>query len=358
LSTTKDLPHISEVPGALPERGPGEGPTRPKLSVDDYVKGILKGDRAVLARAITLVESNSPTHQEIAQQVLVQVLPHTGKAHRVGITGVPGVGKSTFIENLGTRLTGEGHRVAVLAVDPTSGVSGGSILGDKTRMAHLSVDANAFIRPSPTSGSLGGVNRKTRETSMLCEAAGFDVILIETVGVGQSETVVADMVDFFLVLMLSGAGDELQGIKRGILELADLVAINKADGDNETRAKVARSEYAGAIRYLKPSSQHWAPPVLTCSGLNGTGLPELWEKVCEHRRILTENGELETKRQRQWVSWMWSMIEDQLLTSLKSHPEVSGQLEALEAQVIRGEVTPTLAAQQVLRAFGVLEPDS
>ncbi|MBW2713902.1 MAG: methylmalonyl Co-A mutase-associated GTPase MeaB [Deltaproteobacteria bacterium] len=338
----------------MPESGPRPGTRRPELSVDDYVQGILQGDRAVLARAITLVESNSPAHQEIAQQVLIQILPHTGKAHRVGITGVPGVGKSTFIESLGTTLTSAGHQVAVLAVDPTSGVTGGSILGDKTRMSNLSVDPNAFIRPSPTSGSLGGVNRKTRETSMLCEAAGFDVILIETVGVGQSETVVADMVDFFLVLMLAGAGDELQGIKRGILELADMVAINKADGDNVTHAKVARSEYAGAIRYLKPASKNWAPPVITCSGLNGEGLPTLWEKICEHREILTESGELETRRHRQWVSWMWSMIEDQLLTSLKNHPEVSGQLASLEEQVIQGELTPTLAAQKVLKAFGVL----
>jgi LAO/AO transport system kinase len=355
LSTTKGLPHISEVPGSLPEGGPQTGPRRRDLSVDDYVQGILSGDRAILARAITLVESNSAAHQELAQPVLIQILPHTGKAHRVGITGVPGVGKSTFIETLGTQLTGAGHKIAVLAVDPTSGVSGGSILGDKTRMSKLSVDPNAFIRPSPTSGSLGGVNRKTRETSLLCEAAGFDVILIETVGVGQSETVVADMVDFFFVLMLAGAGDELQGIKRGILELADMVAINKADGANEAPAQVARSEYAGAIRYLKPVSQDWAPPVLTCSGLNGQGLPALWEKICEHRRILTENGELEVKRHRQWVSWMWSMIEDKLLTSVRSHPDVSGQLASLEEQVISGELTPTLAAQQVLRSFGVLE---
>jgi LAO/AO transport system kinase len=264
------------VPGSLPEGGPRSGPRRRELSVDDYVQGILSGNRAVLARAITLVESNSAAHQELAQQVLIEVLPHTGKAHRVGITGVPGVGKSTFIETLGTQLTNTGSKVAVLAVDPSSGISGGSILGDKTRMSKLSVDPNAFIRPSPTSGSLGGVNRKTRETSLLCEAAGFDVILIETVGVGQSETVVAEMVDFFLVLMLAGAGDELQGIKRGILELADMVAINKADGANETQARVARSEYASAIRYLKPVSQDWAPPVLTCCGLNGLGLPELW----------------------------------------------------------------------------------
>ncbi len=333
---------------------PKSGPRRRELSVKEFVHGIRTFDRAVLARAITLVESNAAAHQEMAQEVLLQILPDTGNAHRIGITGVPGVGKSTFIEKLGTRLTGEGHRVAVLAVDPSSGVSGGSILGDKTRMAKLAVDPDAFVRPSPTSGSLGGVTRKTRETVLLCEAAGFDVVLVETVGVGQSETVVAEMVDFFLVLMLAGAGDELQGIKRGILELADMVAINKADGDNDTKAKVARNEYAGAIRYLRPASENWAPPVLTCSGLRGSGLPVLWEKICEHRRILTGSGELEAKRKKQLVSWTWSMIEDQLLHALKHHPEVARLLPSIEADVAEGRMTPTRAAQRVLRAFGAL----
>ncbi len=355
MSTTKDLPHISEVEGAKATTNPKSGPRRRELDIDDYVEGIRSGDRTILARAITLVESNAPAHQEMAQEVLLRVLPDTGTAHRIGITGVPGVGKSTFIEKLGTQLTGEGHRVAVLAVDPSSGVSGGSILGDKTRMAKLSVDPNAFVRPSPTAGSLGGVNRKTRETMLLCEAAGFDVLLVETVGVGQSETVVAEMVDFFLVLMLAGAGDELQGIKRGILELADMVAINKADGDNATKAKVARSEYAGAIRYLRPASEYWAPPVLTCSGLSGQGLSELWERICEHRRILNEHGELAAKRQKQLVSWTWSMIEDQLLSALRHHPEVAARLPQIEADVAAGRLTPTRAAQEVLRGFGVLD---
>jgi len=353
LSTTKDLPHVREVSGGTLTQGPEPGPQRPELSVPELVKGVRAGDRTVLGRAITLVESNAVGHQVMAQEMLLALLPYTGAAQRVGITGVPGVGKSTFIETLGTRLTAQGKRVAVLAVDPTSGVSGGSILGDKTRMVRLSVDPNAFIRPSPTSGSLGGVNRKTRETMLVCEAAGFDVVFVETVGVGQSETMVADMVDFFLVLMLAGAGDELQGIKRGILEFADMVAINKADGPNRTASEVARSEYAGAMRYLRPSSRYWTPPVMTCSGQTGAGLDELWAQIGAHRRALEQHGELLEKRKRQQVSWMWTMLEDQLRTALMRHPAVAQMIPELEAEVRDGKLPATLAAQRILQRFGV-----
>jgi LAO/AO transport system kinase len=324
---------------------------RRELTADEYAQGVLGGDRALLGRAITLIESLHPAHQALAQEVLGRLLPHTGQAHRVGITGVPGVGKSTFIEALGCNLTKAGHRVAVLAVDPTSSVTGGSILGDKTRMHNLATDANAFIRPSPSAGTLGGVTRKTRETMLVCEAAGFDVILVETVGVGQSETVVADMVDFFLVLMLAGAGDELQGIKRGVLELAETIAINKADGDNLPRAKRAAHEYRNAIRFMRPTSPHWTTPVLVCSGLENRGLDELWECICDHRRRLTATGELAERRRRQMVRWMWAMIEEQLLVSLRHHPRVASLLSGIERDVLEGRVTPTLAAARILEAY-------
>ncbi len=325
--------------------------TRKKLSVDDYVTGIRAGDRAVLARAITLVESDAPRHVALAQDVLTALLPETGRARRVGISGVPGVGKSTFIDAFGSMLTAQGLDVAVLAVDPSSSVSGGSILGDKTRMAKLARDERAFIRPSPTSGTLGGVHRKTRETMLLCEAFGFDVVLIETVGVGQSETVVADMVDFYLVLMLAGAGDELQGIKRGILEVADMLAINKADGDNEVYAKRARSEYQTALHLMRGHGGTWHPPVLTCSALHNVGLDALWEKIEEHREKLSATGELEGRRQTQLVRWMWSMIEERLMTSLKTAKEVRERLPSLIEELRAGQVTATSAATEVLDTF-------
>jgi LAO/AO transport system kinase len=248
---------------------------RPELGIDDHVEGILAGDRVILGRTITLIESLKPEHNDMALAVMERILPHTGKSIRIGITGVPGVGKSTFIEALGTLLTREGHRLAVLAIDPSSSISGGSIMGDKTRMEKLSADAHAFIRPSPSAGSLGGVARKTREAMLICEAAGFDVVLIETVGVGQSETLVHSMVDFFLLLMLAGAGDMLQGIKRGIMELADAVAITKADGDNLLASRRARHEYETALHYLTPSVPGWHPPVQTCSALTGEGIQEV-----------------------------------------------------------------------------------
>ena len=335
------------------EDAPAKGLARKRLTTAELVDGVRAGDRAILGQAITLVESNARSHQVQAQDMLAQLLPHTGNARRIGITGVPGVGKSTFIEALGTKLTAEGHRVAVLAVDPTSGVTGGSILGDKTRMNKLSRDDHAFVRPSPTSGSLGGVNRKTRETLLVCEAAGYDVILIETVGVGQSETLVADMVDFFLVLMLAGAGDELQGIKRGILELADVIAVNKADGDNALNAQRARHEYASALKLMRPTTPTWKPRALTCSGQTGEGLNELWETIEAHRRALTESGELALRRKNQLRGWMWSMVEARALDALHQHPLVKQNAVTLEEAVLDGTTTPTLAAAALLRAFGI-----
>jgi LAO/AO transport system kinase len=342
-------------------------PRKPRLNLDDFVAGIRACDRTVLGRAITLVESNAAADQTLAQDLLVRILPDTGKALRVGISGVPGVGKSTFIDAFGTLLTSAGHRVAVLAVDPTSGVTGGSILGDKTRMARLSRDPQAFVRPSPTSGSLGGVTRKTRESMLVCEAAGFDVILVETVGVGQSETVVAEMVDCFLVLMLPGAGDELQGIKRGILELADVVAINKADGNPEA-ARVAKREYMSALRVMHgghaagggthmtsaaPQQAEWSTPVLMVSALTGQGLDALWDDVQRFRALLSQSGQLAAKRQEQLRRWMWSMVEDRVLSSLRAHPEVQRSAPEIEADVLAGKITPTLGARALLAAFGI-----
>ncbi|RKG81785.1 methylmalonyl Co-A mutase-associated GTPase MeaB [Corallococcus terminator] len=318
------------------------------LPADTYVEGVRAGDRALLARAITLVESEHPRHAALAQEVLTRLLPHTGKSKRVGISGVPGVGKSTFIDALGMHLAGNGHRVAVLAIDPSSSVSGGSILGDKTRMARLAREPLAYIRPSPSSGTLGGVARKTRETLLLCEAAGFDVVLVETVGVGQSETVVADMVDFYLVLMLAGAGDELQGIKRGILEVADMVAINKADGDNAPRAMQARAQYRAALHLMRPGAE---PVVTTCSAMEGTGIDTLWASVESVVAQREASGELARRRTQQQVGWMWAMVHDGLRAALRAHPEVSALIPALEQDVREGRATPTTAALRVLGAF-------
>jgi len=327
--------------------------SRRQLSLDQYVDGVLASDRTTLGQAITLVESENAQHQQQAQQLLLRLLPHTGNANRVGITGVPGVGKSTFIDALGVRLTASGHKVAVLAVDPSSRVSGGSILGDKTRMGTLVNDQRAFVRPSPSGGSLGGVARKTRESMLVCEAAGFDVIVVETVGVGQSETAVAEMVDFFLVLMLAGAGDELQGIKRGLLELADMIAITKADGDNLKNANRARREYTTALQLMRASSPHWKPPVQICSARDSSGLDPLWEQVERHRDILRGNGELQQRRQRQLRAWMWSLVEDGLLRALHEHPQVCARLPAVEAAVAERRTTPGLAARELLSAFGI-----
>ena len=325
--------------------------SRRTVDVDAYVDGVRAGNRTYLGRALTLVESTNREHQELAQQMLLRLLPHAGDSHRVGITGVPGSGKSTFIDALGTKLTGQGHRVAVLAVDPTSSRSGGSILGDKTRMQRLSVDASAFIRPSPTSGNLGGVTRVTRESIVVCEAAGFDVVAVETVGVGQSETLVAKMVDFFLVLMIPGAGDELQGIKKGVLELADMIAVNKADGDNEGRARVAANDYASALRLMQPSSPSWSPPVVTCSALHEVGLDTLWAQIELHRAKLSASGELDDKRRQQQVDWMWASVEDRLLSRLHHAPGVKRLAPRLEREVREGTLTATLAAQRILDAL-------
>jgi LAO/AO transport system kinase len=322
-----------------------------QIDLEAYAKGVLAGERGTLAKAITLVESRRPDHRSLAQQLLVELLPHAGGAHRVGITGVPGAGKSTFIDGLGTSLTEAGHRVAVLAVDPSSTRTGGSILGDKTRMARLSTDPAAFVRPSPTSGTLGGVTRATRETIVLMEAAGYDVVLVETVGVGQSEVAVANMVDCFLLLTLARTGDQLQGIKKGVLELADVIAVNKADGDHEILARKAARELSGALRLLRGANDSWNTPVLTCSGLTGAGLDTVWEQVRRHHDELTSSGVLAAKRRRQQVDWTWTMVRDTLLTRLSEHPGVRALAPSLERQVADGELTPTLAAERILKEF-------
>jgi len=318
-----------------------------QLTLDQYADGIRAGDRGVLARAITLIESQRADHRAMAEELLTRLMPFTGGARRVGITGVPGVGKSTLIDALGIQLTGQGHKVAVLAVDPTSSRSGGSILGDKTRMARLSIDPNAFIRPSPSSGVLGGVGRMTRETMLLCEAAGFDVILVETVGIGQSETAVCDMTDFFLALMLPGAGDELQGIKKGLVELADMIAINKADGDNLKRAQHAAAEYRSALHILSPRSEHWQPPVEIYSALTGTGIANLWQKILDHRTAMTASGDFAARRREQQVKWMWSMLENRMLARLRADAATRAKVKKIETEVAGGRITPSLAAEQI-----------
>jgi LAO/AO transport system kinase len=319
-----------------------------QIPVADYVAGIPAGDRALLARAITLVESTNPEHGRLARTVLQELLPKTGNAVRLGMTGVPGVGKSTTIDQLGMNLIADGHLVAVLAIDPTSKRSGGSILGDKTRMNALAQEKNAFIRPSPSSGTLGGVTKRTRETMALVEAAGFDVVIVETVGVGQSEVAVADMVDFFLVLLLSGGGDDLQGIKKGIIELADMIAINKADGDNIKRAERAVADYKAALQIFTPANVTWFPPVLTVSGRDNRGLKELWAKILEHRDKTTATGEFQKRRQAQAVSWMRDMLEDRLMAALKANPQIAAELPAIEASVADGTLLPTLAVERIM----------
>jgi LAO/AO transport system kinase len=318
--------------------------------IENFAAAIRNRDRAALPRAITLVESTRADHREQAQQLLMELMPEAGTAMHVGITGVPGVGKSTSIEALGMYLVEQGHRVAVLAVDPSSTRTGGSILGDKTRMAQLAVHPDAYVRPSPTSGTLGGVARATRETIVLLEAAGFDVILVETVGVGQSEVAVANMVDTFVFLTLARTGDQLQGIKKGVLELADIVVVNKADGEHATEARVAARQLSGAIRLIYPGETLWRPPVLTMSALEGTGVTELWDTVLEHRQVLTEAGEFEARRNSQLVDWAWSMVRDTVMDRLLENPGVRTVRDEVERQVRDGELTPTLAAQQILDA--------
>ncbi|GFG90212.1 methylmalonyl Co-A mutase-associated GTPase MeaB [Mycobacterium bourgelatii] len=318
------------------------------MTSKNLADAIRAGDRAALPRAITMLESTRADHRERAQQLLLELLPDSGNAHRVGITGVPGVGKSTTIEALGMHLIEQGHKVAVLAVDPSSTRTGGSILGDKTRMARLATHPDAYIRPSPTSGTLGGVAKATRETVVLLEAAGFDIILIETVGVGQSEVAVAKMVDTFVLLTLARSGDQLQGIKKGVLELADIVVVNKADGDHLREARLAARELTGAIRLIYPRETLWRPPVLTMSAVEGSGLAELWETIERHRKVLSDAGEFEARRRDQQVDWTWQMVRDEVLDRVLSHPEVRKVRAEVERQVRAGELTPALAAQQIL----------
>jgi LAO/AO transport system kinase len=319
----------------------------------DLAAGIRAGDRASLARAITLIESTRADHRKTAHLLVQELLPLTGKAVRLGITGAPGAGKSTTIDALGTYLTGQGHKVAVLAVDPSSSRIGGSILGDKTRMARLAIDPNAFIRPSPSSGTLGGVAAKTRETMLLCEAAGYDVVIVETVGVGQSETAVADMTDFFLVLMVAGAGDELQGIKKGIVELADMIAVNKADGDNIARANIAAADYRGALHILSPRTPTWSPPVMTFSALTGDGIAPLWGQVLSHKDKMTATGELSELRRGQQVKWMWTLLEERLTARLRSDPGVRAKVKQAKDKVAAGTLAPTLAVEEIVSLLGV-----
>ena len=318
---------------------------------EDYIEGILAGDRTLLSQAITLIESALPDHMEVAREIIRGCLPHSGKSIRIGITGVPGVGKSSFIESLGTRITASGKRLAVLAIDPSSERSGGSILGDKTRMEDLSADANAFIRPSPSGGSLGGVARKTRETIILCEAGGFDVIFIETVGVGQSETVVHSMVDFFLLLMLAGAGDELQGIKRGIMEMADFIAITKADGSNREKALNAVTDYRNALHLFPPSESGWMPRVVTCSALEGTGLEEIWDGILEYYEHTLKNGFHKQNRSLQARYWMYEFIEEFLKSDFYTRPGVREHLKSLEKDVFDGRKSSFHAAMEILESY-------
>jgi LAO/AO transport system kinase len=318
-------------------------------TVDELAAAVRSRDRAALPRAITLVESTRPDHREQAQQLLLALMPDAGTGYHVGITGVPGVGKSTTIEALGMHLIERGHRLAVLAVDPSSTRTGGSILGDKTRMPQLAAHADAYIRPSPTSGTLGGVAKATRETIVLLEAAGFDVILVETVGVGQTEVAVANMVDTFVFLTLARTGDQLQGIKKGVLELADIVVVNKADGEHLGEARSAARELSGAIRLIYPRETLWRPPVLTMSALEGTGLEELWETVERHRQVLSEAGEFEERRRAQQVDWTWQMVRDTVLDRVLSNPAVRKVRAEVERQVLAGELTPAMAAQQILK---------
>jgi LAO/AO transport system kinase len=327
--------------------------TKRPFTPAEYSEGLITQDRAMLARAITLVESSKAEHRRDAQELLQLILPHTGRAHRVGITGVPGVGKSTTIDQLGLNLVAAGHKVAVLAVDPSSTRTGGSILGDKTRMARLSQHPHAFIRPSPASGTLGGVASKTRETMALCEAAGFDIIIVETVGVGQSETAVADMADVFVVLLLAGAGDDLQGIKKGVIEIADLIAINKADGDNIPRATRAAAEYTSALHILTPADAIWTPPVLTVSGMSNAGLDQLWAKIGEHKARMLATGHFEERRRAQAVGWMRAMLHERLMQALTANPAVAARLPELEAAVRSGSLTPARAVAEIAALMGL-----
>lgn len=341
--------------------GPGSEPLKPTSlksrlpyrihSADDYVSGILGGNRTLLAKTITLIESSAPHHHELAQVVVNKLLPHTGNSIRIGITGVPGVGKSTFIEALGIQLCNQGHRLAVLTIDPSSTLSKGSILGDKTRMENLARHPNAFIRPSPTGGTLGGVANKTRETILLCEAFGFDTIFVETVGVGQSEITVRSLVDFFMLLLLPGAGDELQGIKKGVIEIADALVINKADGDFETSARRACSQYANVLQYFQPATEGWKTPVLSCSALHNKGIDMIWNTVAEFIAQTKAAGVIDKRRQQQSIDWIHTLVNEHLQARFYQHPQVKALLPKLEAAVLNGKLSPTHVTERLLEIF-------
>jgi LAO/AO transport system kinase len=324
---------------------------RRELPVESYVDGVLAGNRTITARAITLIESSAPDHFDKAQEVLRHLLPHTGQSMRIGITGVPGAGKSTLIEAFGTHVIEHGQKVAVLAVDPTSSITGGSILGDKTRMENLSKHPNAYIRPSPTGGVLGGVARKTREALLICEAAGFDVILIETVGTGQSEIAVRSMVDFFLLVLITGAGDELQGIKKGVIEIADAVLINKADGENKIRAQAARAEYNRALHYLAPATEGWQTRAYAGSALTREGIPEVWDMMTQFHRQTSESGAWTERRRRQTRDWLYALVEEYLQRTFYQHPRIRGALPHIEQAVLDGTIPVTAAARDLLAQF-------
>ncbi len=325
---------------------------RHQLTIDQHVEGVVARDVSVIGRTLTLMGSRHPAHQHRAREVIQRLLPHGGGAVRLGVSGVPGSGKSTFIETLGVQLADEGKRVAVLAVDPSSEVSGGSILGDKTRMERLSVHPNALVRPCPSGNWLGGVARGTRESMTVLEAAGYDVIMVETVGVGQSETHVARMVDFFLLLMIAGAGDELQGLKRGIMEMADGIAVNKADGDNIMAARTARTQYANALHFLQPASSGWTPPVGICSAIEGTGIGEIWNHVTAHRELLMASGELESKRRRQALYWLRNSVESEVVERFFRRDDVAARLPEIEREVLEGRLSPFAAAERLLASDG------
>ncbi|MCK4662088.1 MAG: methylmalonyl Co-A mutase-associated GTPase MeaB [Bacteroidales bacterium] len=342
-----------EQPPSVDENAVKKFKTRKKklLTVNEYVTGIKKGDITILSQAITLIESSLITHHNLAQEIIEKCLPYSGNSIRIGITGVPGVGKSTFIETFGKEITNKGKKLAVLAIDPSSERSKGSILGDKTRMEELSIDTNAYIRPSPSAGTLGGVARKTRETIILCESAGFDTIFIETVGVGQSETAVHSMVDFFLLLMLAGAGDELQGIKRGIMEMADMIAITKSDGENIGKTKLAAREYKNALHFFPPTPSGWEQKVVLCSAISKAGINDIWENIIKYHKLTLDNNYFNIRRKEQAKYWMYQSINEQLKSNFYNHPDISAKLSMYENDVMNKKISPFIAAKKLLNYY-------